>query len=81
VEQLGRCEPHPLQVDLNETPVAREVRAVYIPLTVLFTVVFMDSTSPNNPQVSARDEAAPVLEDLLLRLDLDARSDVEHAEY
>jgi hypothetical protein len=80
VEQLGRGEPDPLDVDLNQTPLSREVCPVCIRLAVFLAVVFMDPTSTNHPEISPRHKVAPFVVDLLLRLDLDVRDDMQQTQ-
>jgi hypothetical protein len=43
---------------------------VYLSVAVHLTVVLMDTTRSDHPQVGPRDESAPFVVDLLLRLDL-----------
>jgi hypothetical protein len=61
-----------LPVDLDEPAVSSQVIAVSLTLTMPVSVVLVNSSSTDQPQVSARHEAAPLIEDLLLRLDVDA---------
>ena len=80
MEQLGRGESDALHVGLNQTALSREVCPVDIPLTVFFAVVLMDPTSTNHSQVSPRHKVAPLVVDLLLRLNVDARDDVQQTQ-
>ena len=70
VKQLGRGEADTLPVDLDDAAITSEIVAVNPPLTMLVSVVLVNSSRTNQPQVSPRDKAPPLIEDLLLWLDI-----------
>jgi hypothetical protein len=44
------------------------------------TVILMNSSSANQPQIRPRDKAAPSIKDLLLRLDIDVRCSMQDSD-
>jgi hypothetical protein len=59
VKQLARGEADALPADLDEAALASEIIAVSLPLTMLLSVVLVNSSSTDQPQIGPRDEAAP----------------------
>jgi len=66
-----------LPVDLNQSAIPGEVSAVSVALTMFVSVVLVNSASTDQPQISPHDEAAPLIEDLFLRLDIDPGGHVQ----
>ena len=65
-------KPIRLAVDLDESAISSQVAAVSLTLTMSVSVVLVNSSSTDQPQVGPSDEAAPLIKDLFLRLDTDA---------
>jgi hypothetical protein len=61
-----------LAVDLDKSAISSQVAAVSLTLTMSVSVVFVNSSSTDQLEVGPSNEAAPLIKDLFLRLDIDA---------
>ena len=60
-----------MPVDFDKSTIPAKIAAMCLSVTMEITVVLVNSSSTDQPQVSPRDEAAPLIKNLLLRLDVD----------
>ena len=67
-----------MHVDLNETPMPRQVYPVSVPLPVLPAVVLMDTTGTNQAEVSPCNEIASLVVELRLRPHVNVCGNVQH---
>jgi hypothetical protein len=72
MEQLVGGETHSLPVDFDKSTVPAKIAAMCLSVTMEITVVLVNASSTDQPQVSPRDKAAPLIKDFLLRFDMDA---------
>jgi hypothetical protein len=69
-----------LPLDPTEGLVPAEVALAYLALVVHSSVVLMEASSPDDPEVAARDHVSPVVTDLVLRANVDAGPSVQQSQ-
>ncbi len=71
VQQLSLGEAESLPVRLDQPPVAGQIAALDVRFSMPAAIELMQPVCADDPQIATGDEATPVVEDLMLRLDRD----------